>query len=284
MAVLILIFLMYKIFKNVNLDNLKSTLFKLIGTIILISVLGSLLTSVMFSPFGLIGLIGVAIYYGKLKEKKKLDQENKDKYGWDPENWDRVNQNRDTYANVSKPMEKTPDFPKKAAVRKKICESFNKEYRLCLTDDQVMGIVNSSYMSEIWLGELMAMNKKYENVYQWFNGPTNWLRVYLYAFHVQQVTSDIRAQETIAMYAFQEVFEYTDQISGTLADKIEKANSKFLTGFDDVSFMIAYRFLEEKGLKHKLGDMDLIRNDSEIDKLLDKYKDEKGDGKTFPMS
>ena len=47
--------------------------------------------------------------------------------------------------------------------------------------------------------------------------------------------------------------------------------------------MIAYRFLEDKGLKHKLGEIDVIRNDSEIDKLLEKYKDEEGNNKKFPL-
>ena len=67
---------------------------------------------------------------------------------------------------------------------------------------------------------------------------------------------------------------------------IRRVNEKFLTYFDDASFMIAYRFLESKGLKHNLGKGQVIRNDSEIDKLLNEYKDKempKNEGTTGQM-
>ena len=273
MSAIIPIIVLFLIIKNVKLDNLKSTLFKLVGVLLGVSILGGLI----FTPFGALGLIGLVYYFKYTKSMKEKEKKNEELYGWNAEMWDNLNKNRDTYANYK--VEKTTKekttgttLPKKANLRRKICEAFNVKYKLDLTDEQITSIINSSYMSEIWLSELEAMNHQYDSVYQWFNGSTNWLRVYLYVFH-----------ESIAMYAFQEVFEYADSINGTIADKIEKVNSKFLTSFDDISFMIAYRFLEDKVLKHKLGEIDVIRNYSEIEKLLEKYKDEKGNNKSFPL-
>lgn len=45
----------------------------------------------------------------------------------------------------------------------------------------------------------------------------------------------------------------------------------FFTSFDDATFMIAYRFLESRGLKHSLGGPDVIKDEDNIDELLKKY-------------
>ena len=75
------------------------------------------------------------------------------------------------------------------------------------------------------------------------------------------------------MYAFDEVFRYADLFPDLpLHEKIQHVNEKFYTSFDDVSFMIAYRFLESKGRHHGLGNMDLVREDEKLDQLLEKYK------------
>ena len=194
MSAIIPIIVLFLIIKNVKLDNLKSTLFKLVGVLLGISLLGGLI----FTPFGALGLIGLVYYFKYTKSMKEKEKKNEELYGWNAEMWDNLNKNRDTYANYK--VEKTnkektsgSTLPKKANLRRKICEAFNVKYKLDLTDEQMTSIINSSYMSEIWLSELEAMNHQYDSVYQWFNGSTNWLRVYLYVFHVQQVTSDIRA-------------------------------------------------------------------------------------------
>ena len=163
-------------------------------------------------------------------------------------------------------------LPKAIRKRKKIIRDFNDKYNLCLTDSQIQNITNSSYMSEIWNREVQSMNQKYNVVYEWFPGRTQWLRVYMYVFHVQEITSDIRQQETIAAYAFEEVFRFFDTLpSMTMAEKIDRINSEFFTSFDDATFMIAYRFLESRGLKHNLGGPDVIKDEDNIDELLKKY-------------
>ncbi|MCQ2521848.1 MAG: hypothetical protein MJ105_05670 [Lachnospiraceae bacterium] len=181
-----------------------------------------------------------------------------------------------TYNKKQKDWKVYSDLPSSEHRRKKLCRNFNEKYRLYLTEAQIQGIVNASYMSDLWCNELRSMNNKYESIYEWFTGNTKWLRVYLHAFHVMEVTSDIRQQENIVTYSFEEVFKYVDTLSNlALSEKIAKVNDKFYTAFDDVSFMIAYRYLERKGLKHSLeSTRQLIKDDEEIDRLLEKYAQE----------
>jgi len=171
-----------------------------------------------------------------------------------------------------KPM-KGDRLPKAPTKRKKIIQNFNNKYNLNLTEEQIQSIANSSYMSEIWHNEVDAMNQKYNSVYEWFPGYTQWLRTYMYVFHVQEITSDIRQQEKIVIKTFEEIFQYADSLEGfTVAEKIEKVNSKYMTAFDDATFMIAYRFLEAKGMHHDLEGPELLKDENEIDELLEKYK------------
>mgnify|MGYP003290068784 CR=1 FL=1 len=282
--VLLLIFLLI-MKKNFKTDNIASTISKIIVSLIALSVIPALLITFLLNPFCVAILVAILVSFAKKQKLKKKEDDRKKQYGWDAEKWNKENNNADIYSTYVKPTPKNSKFPKSVSKRKRIVEKFNNTYNLNLTNEQIQSMVNASYMSNIWLAELEAMDEKYESVYEWFGGgPTAWLRAYMYVFHVQDITSDVGQQENIAMYAFQEVFSYADTIKGyPLSDIISKVNSKFLSEFDDVSFMIAYRFLESKGLKHDIGTASIIRNDSEIDKLLEKYKDQELDGKSMPM-
>lgn len=262
-------------FGNTKGDNRRSELFRflIIGSIIMSGI------SIIIEPLGVIAVIAMIIWLISWRKKKKNSNNRKEQYGWDPQRWDREQGNQNTYqeSKQEKASAKRTVLPQASAKRKKIVTAFNEKYQLCLTAEQVQGIVNSTYMSEIWRKEVEAMNRKYENVYEWFQGYTKWLRVYLYVFHVQEVTSDIRQQENICMYAFEEVFRYVDEFSELpLHEKIRRVNEKFYTSFDDVSFMIAYRFLESKGRSHDLGTADLVREDENLDDLLKKYQTAEG--------
>ncbi len=271
-SVFFIIFLVM-IFNKNKRDGRGSDVFK---WLILFSIFGGV-SSLIFSPLGIIGIIAIIIYIAnRVKDKKKSDSR-KEQYGWDPQRWDteRGNQNQtyQSYREQKKNTVKSRVLPAAVAKRRKIVEAFNEKYQLYLTPEQIKGIVDASYMSEIWKKEVEAMSQKYETVYQWFQGYTKWLRVYLHAFHVQEVTSDIRQQENICMYAFEEIFQYADRFPDLpLSEKIRAVNDKFFTSFDDVSFMIAYRFLESKDKRHNLGSGKIIREDGEIDELLHKYE------------
>lgn len=271
MGIFFIIFIILMFTQNKG-DNRNSEIFKFL-------IIGSIIMSVVstIKPFlSFIAIIALIIFMvSKLNKKKRSDQR-KEQYGWDPQRWDNEQGNTGTYENyreAKKNAGKNKVLPQAAVKRKKIVEAFNEKYDLDLTAAQIQGITNATYMSEIWRKEVEAMNRKYENVYEWFQGYTKWLRVYMYVFHVQEITSDIRQQESISMYAFDEVMRYADLFPDLpLAEKIQKVNEKFYTSFDDVSFMIAYRFLESKGRHHNLGNVDLVREDEKLDELLEKYR------------
>lgn len=167
---------------------------------------------------------------------------------------------------------KSKILPKSSARRTKIVRKFNEQYNLYLTDEQIKRIVDASYMSNAWKREVEAMSKKYDSVYQWLGGETAYLRAYLRAFTVQDVTSDFKQQMQIVMDSFEEVFEYSDEYSAlTIDQRIEKINHKFMTSFDEITYMIAYRYLETLGLHHELQETQLNRMDGTFDDLVHKY-------------
>lgn len=164
-------------------------------------------------------------------------------------------------------------LPKAVSKRRKIIERFNERFTLALTDEQISSIVNASYMTPIWRSEIEAMSEKYETVYEWFTGDTSWLRVYMYVFHIQEISSDIMQQERICMHAFEEIFQFADSLGNlSVSEKISRINHKYLSNFDDVTYMIAYRFMEKKGIRHSMDNQDLVQNETEIDELLKKYR------------
>ena len=168
-------------------------------------------------------------------------------------------------------------LPRSKQRRADIVKQFSARFRLYLTDEQVNLIVNASYISNLWQSEIEVMQgvNAFETAAQWLQGDTRWLRAYLKAFTVQEITSDMRQQEDIVTAAFDAVFSYVDGLPDIpLADKIARVNREFFTLFDDVSFMIAYRFLESKGLKHRLTGGGPVRNegDPDVDELLKRYR------------
>lgn len=257
--------------KGTHRDNRNGEAFKtIIGLFFVMAILSS------FFPALIVIAVLATMGFGIKKIIEITKSNNRAaRYGWDPQRWDKEMGNQRT-TQTRQTAQSAPvydNLPKALSKRKQIIEKFNKKYNLCLTTEQVNSIANSSYMSKTWNQEVQAMSGEYEVVYQWLLGRTQWLRAYMYVFHVQEITSDMAQQENIAMYAFEEVFRFADELGNVPNSvKIEKINSHFLTAFDDATFMMAYRFLESKGLKHKLYSQDLVENESNVDELLKKYK------------
>ena len=164
-------------------------------------------------------------------------------------------------------------LPSSERKRKKIVKKFSDRYGLNLSDQDIAQMVGASYMSTAWSREICYMNQKYETIYSWFATSNPWLKAYMYAFPLQQISSDFALQEQIVYNTFDQVF--SDVLSKpdiTVPEAIWQINSKYYTQFDESSFMIAYRFMEQKGKRYRLNLNDVVKGVSDIDDLLSKYE------------
>ena len=164
-------------------------------------------------------------------------------------------------------------LPSAEKKRTKIVKKFSDKYNLFLTDREIKRIVDASYLSSGWAREICYMNQKYDTVYAWYASMNPWLKVYLYAFQQQNISSDFAMQERIVYDAFNTVF--SDVCSDgdlTIDQAIRRINEKYLTNFDETTFMIAYRYMESKGKKYSFAFSQVLNTQEDIDELLSKYE------------
>ena len=171
---------------------------------------------------------------------------------------------------------RSEQLPNAVPKRLKIVEKFNNRYNLNLTSSQIQTIVDASYISTDWEYLILSMQKEYQTIHQWFKAPIGgWLRVYLKVFNVQTVSSDMAQQKRICLDSFDQIFRSIDLSDyNTPAWDISHVNNTYMTNFDDISFMIAYRFLESNGHKYNLGEVEILKTDDELSKLRKKYDEE----------
>lgn len=165
-------------------------------------------------------------------------------------------------------------LPRPINRRIRIVSAFNDKYDLSLTKDEIKRIVEASYVSEAWKREVEAMTAKYETEGQWFYGATDWLRVYIYVFEIQNISSDFTLQEQICFETLDEVMAYACEVpAATIEERAERINRRYFTRFDEMSFMIAYRYLQHKGRNYELSRPDLVKNvDQELEETMEKYR------------
>lgn len=177
-------------------------------------------------------------------------------------------------------MPRASQLPDAVSKRIRIVEKFNKKYDLNLTESQIQTMVDASYVSTDWELFLHSMTQEYATVHQWFaSGQNGWLRVYLRVFNTQTVSPDMQQQKQICLDSFHQIFQYADLSSyNTPAWDIRNVNNKFMTNFDDTSFMLAYRFLEENGIHPKLGSVKIMDADEELEALKRKYEEDEAVG------
>ncbi len=225
--------------------------------------------SMLFSPILIPVLIGVIAAKSKKKKNERVENTYKGSFNQHDDETGRYS-GRNRQGSIDKIQSM---LPKAASKRRKIIEKFNKKFDLTLTPEQIQRIVDASYYSPDWAKELEDMDKEYNNVYEWYQGDTAWLRSYIKAFIVQSISSDFEQQRDICIAELDQVFSEVD-LAGSLSqeDKIKSINDKFYTEFDDVSFMIAYRFLEKHGKKFDLGNKKVMKYESEMDILAKKYE------------
>lgn len=167
-------------------------------------------------------------------------------------------------------------LPKAVPKRIRIVSKFNDKYNLNLTEQQIQTIVESSYISTRWEKLIYTMTQDYTTVHQWFNASHDgWLHLYLRVFNTQTISPDIEQQRQICIESFRQIFEYADLTQyNTPSWDIRQINNRFMTNFDDISFMLAYRFLEQNGIKFKLGKVSVVDIDDDLRQLKEKYADE----------
>lgn len=286
-SIFILIFIIKKLKSDVRFSDFGKGIFSLVFFGIVVSAIAGIvpIIPVLLTLLGILGFIavplGVILFLIYKYCIKQESNQHKEKYGWDEETTRQMNTREKTqkheYENPAPLTSKI--LPKPVRKRKKLVAGFSEKYDLKLTEEQIRRISDASYFSFSWKQELEAMAQKYDAVYQWFQGNTAYLRAYLYVFPVQDVTSDFTQQQQICIQSFEEVFAYADSFPHlNIDEKIEKVNSKFFTNFNEITYMIAFRFLEANGYHHSLDKVELHRNDDDIDDLLMKYQklDEKG--------
>ena len=168
--------------------------------------------------------------------------------------------------------EKLKKLPDTEAGRSNIVRKFSEKYNLNLTTLQIKSIVDGSFLSEKWALEIWAMDQKYAVASEWYAGDTDWLRAYLKAFNVQNVSADFDVQRDYCKVNFKEVLTAIDvrQFSD-IQSYINQINNTFMTNFDEVTFMVAYRFLLKSGVRVDLPKADVVRVENEVDALARKY-------------
>ncbi len=298
MSIIILLIFLGVITKGTNQDRRHSDIFKkIIMAYVGISVLAGMLSSGGFVPVAVIGLLIWYFTRKKQKEEKNswqeayeqgrrnaADSKASNSYSYSNQKTSAgyrenagTGTNRGQFSQTQpNPMSKVEStlLARPIAKRKKVIQEFNGKYDLTLTDAEVQRITEASYVSEGWKREVEAMTQKYDTVGQWLQGSTGWLRVYIYVFQIQNISSDFAMQEQICIEALDEVVAYGCEPEGmSIEECVNYVNNRYFTSFDEMTFMIAWRFLQQKGREHKMTQPDLVRNvDNDLEELEKKYE------------
>ncbi|MCR4587774.1 MAG: hypothetical protein K5682_05145 [Lachnospiraceae bacterium] len=267
MGILSLIIIYVIIMKATGQDEKASDVFRVIKKVLGWGFGGLFLLSMLTSVIGSGEMVGVAFTVGLIFLIRKMIRKSQQT------NYKKERQTKTVTNSGGAYSTRSTILPRPVGKRNKMVTNFNDRFRLYLTKEQIDRIVDASYISAGWKTEIEAMTVDYVTVYEWLQGPTAALRAYLYAFHVQKISSDFTQQEQIVTDSLNEVMYYADTLTHLdLQQRIEAVNNKFFTAFDDVTFMIAFRYLEGKGFRHTLDKVNLERNDSELDEMMKKYQ------------
>lgn len=288
MGLIICFFIVYNLILKNNPRAYKSVqdkFGKLVTAIVVISILSSigipeffftslLLVVPLIAVFGVFGLPFYLIYtllkgLGIISDKSKGLQNEADRRRYEYEMNEAQGRKRKKGKGFSL-TGLTRSYPKRC----KIVNKFSKKYNLNLTDQEIERIVDASYMSFSWEREIYDMSLEYDVISQWYNRDTGWLRAYFRVFPIQSVSSDFDRQRAICLDVFRQVFSDLNPSSFyTIDECVDAINDKYLTAFDETTFMIAYRFLEANKIHIDLPSQQVIKGGSELERLMSKYDD-----------
>ena len=100
--------------------------------------------------------------------------------------------NHEATRRNSKEIKEIPEkfkLTESVSKRQKILGKFNEKYELNLSQEQMDRIVDASYMSYSWEKEIYDMTKDYGRPAEWMKCDTSWLRAYLRAFPMMNISS-----------------------------------------------------------------------------------------------
>lgn len=240
-----------------------------IPSFLVTTMVGLIILLITFSPF-------IAIFWilSRLLGKKRREQA-KDNYTYSGGNASKGYANYAEYDSKNRRGASLTGLTKSVPKRRKIVSRFNRKYNLTLTDKEIDRIVDASYMSYAWEREIFDMQNEYDSIYQWYNTDTCWLRAYLRTFSVQSVSADFEMQRKICLNSFEQIFNEIQPGSyANIDDCIDAINNRYLTCFDESTFMMAYRFLEMNGKKYDLPNFGILKNESDLDRLKRKYDED----------
>lgn len=246
-----------------KMKSVLGTIPKLIGgffTIIFVTVAFSLLASGIFSAFsGLIPFIVIASIISKLVKSGKNEKKREKSI-----EYREIKQNVNQGAGYK--------LTQSTSKRVRIVSKFNKKFGLNLTDDQIERIMNASYVSYYWEKEIYDMTQDYNVQVEWLKSDTDWLRAYLMAFPVMDIASDFSVQKKIVVDAFYQIFKgITAKSYYSIDEMIKDVNNRYLVNFNEMTFMIAHKFLKQNGHDFELPRIGVTRVESDVEKLAREY-------------
>lgn len=245
------------------MKSVLGTIPKLIGgffTIIFVTVAFSLLAGGIFSAFsGLIPFIVIASIISKLVKSGKNEKKREKSI-----EYREIKQNVNQGAGYK--------LTQSTSKRVRIVSKFNKKFGLNLTDDQIERIMNASYVSYYWEKEIYDMTQDYNVQVEWLKSDTDWLRAYLMAFPVMDIASDFSVQKKIVVDAFYQIFKgITAKSYYSIDEMIKDVNNRYLVNFNEMTFMIAHKFLKQNGHDFELPRIGVTRVESDVEKLAREY-------------
>ncbi len=246
-----------------KMKSVLGTIPKLIGgffTIIFVTVAFSLLAGGIFSAFsGLIPFIVIASIISKLVKSGKNEKKREKSI-----EYREIKQNVNQGAGYK--------LTQSTSKRVRIVSKFNKKFGLNLTDDQIERIMNASYVSYYWEKEIYDMTQDYNVQVEWLKSDTDWLRAYLMAFPVMDIASDFSVQKKIVVDAFYQIFKgITAKSYYSIDEMIKDVNNRYLVNFNEMTFMIAHKFLKQNGHDFELPRIGVTRVESDVEKLAREY-------------
>ncbi len=246
-----------------KMKGLLGTIPKLIGgffSIMAITVVFSILASGFFTAFsGFIPFIIICAIISKLVKSGKNEKKREKSVEY-REIKQKVNQGAGYKLTQS------------TSKRVKIVSKFNKKFGLNLTEDQVERIMNASYISYYWEKEIYDMSQDYNVQVEWLKSDTDWLRAYLMAFPVMDIASDFSVQKKIVVDAYYQIFKgITAKSYYSIDEMIKDVNNRYLVNFNEMTFMIAHKFLKQNGHDFELPRIGVTRVETDVERLAREY-------------